>query len=741
MGCLSQRQRHLDVRPEAKWDYITLNDFKSTSCLTPFAYCYLWFSLFLSIAVYGVDGFTAVNLLVFDKWSSDIEPSQLVPFDVSKWIFAICIILSVINLLYEHIRAHRVMRRGSVAECYLDSLAARLESIRFGSGKGFKRFLVFAELTKSKKGAEYVALFSYFSLQSWIRVLVCSGPRQAINGLTLYSVYTAKLSIEGQDFGSSLSNFFDKIKALGVRESLILSGMVFTLVIWVFSFLSLLLAVLFFVFFLSHYIPRGEGGLSGYCERKATKRLMQIVSHKINKAIAEEEKKRRKAELKAAKKTGGDRPVSMKATLPDVGGEKLPEMPMLNRNDTMATLPQYSSRPGTPGSIELSNMDRKRPIPSRTGTMASGVSNAPSYSSRQGLLGAAAQPGYSRAESPTPSLPPIDLNNLPPARSGTLLSNSTSGPAQPANRAPSDRPEFGGNFTSSPGTYASATMPSLPPPAKSSLNGSVDYRGQTPVPLSQQGQSYRRPTFNSEYSSARGSPAPYPMERRPTQDSMRQPYDDYATARDSPSPYPLDAGHSRTRPLAMATTFRPGQALHRTHLMPHTRKISGRCRTHHDQLMTIMGPFEGTPRLIRLVIASRRTQGGRLSISTLREELVPGPCLLKEQGPAAILPAVSQTLCRGLWGLNLPGLELPWNNNLLAAHCETLRPVVHDRSTNLLLATARIPTVSPPCRRFPIQAQGLAIMTTSTGHQRQTANVQDPTMPQRLETGMATDGI
>lgn len=131
----------------------------------PFAYCYLWFSLFLSVAVYGVDGFTAVNLLVFNKWSSGIEPSQLVPFDVSKWIFAICIILSVINLLYEHIRAHRVMRRGSVAECYLDSLAARLESIRFGSGKGFKRFLVFAELTKSKKGAEYIALFSYFSFQ------------------------------------------------------------------------------------------------------------------------------------------------------------------------------------------------------------------------------------------------------------------------------------------------------------------------------------------------------------------------------------------------------------------------------------------------------------------------------------------------------------------------------------------------------------------------------------------------
>lgn len=325
--------------------------------------------------------------------------------------------------------------------------------------------------------------------------------------------------------------------------------MVFTLVIWVFSFLSLLLAVLFFVFFLSHYIPRGEGGLSGYCERKATKRLMQIVSHKINKAMAEEEKKRRKAELKAAKKMGGDRPVSMKATLPDVGGEKLMEMPTLNRNDTMTTLPQYSSRPGTPGSIELSNMDRKRPLPSRTGTMASGVSNAPSYSSRQGLLGAAAQPGYSRAESPAPSLPPIDLNNFPPARSGTMISNSSLGPARSLNRAPSDGPDFGGNFTSSPATYSSGTMPSLPPSAKVPLGGPGDYRGQTPVPMSQQGQNYRRPTYDSEYSSARGSPAPYPMDRRPTQDSGRQPYDDYSIARGAPAPHPLDGRQTpNTRP-------------------------------------------------------------------------------------------------------------------------------------------------------------------------------------------------
>ena len=58
------------------------------------------------------------------------------------------------------------MKRGGVAESYLDPLAVRVQSIRVGkTGRGWRRFLVFAELTKSKKGVEYVALFSYFSFK------------------------------------------------------------------------------------------------------------------------------------------------------------------------------------------------------------------------------------------------------------------------------------------------------------------------------------------------------------------------------------------------------------------------------------------------------------------------------------------------------------------------------------------------------------------------------------------------
>lgn len=119
--------------------------------------------LIISIAVYGVDTFTAVNLLVFNKWSGEIDPA--IDFEISKWIFSICIIASFVNLGFEQLRAMRVMKRGNIAECYLDNIAVRLESIRLGKRQGYRRFLVFAELTKSKKGGQYIALFTYFSFQ------------------------------------------------------------------------------------------------------------------------------------------------------------------------------------------------------------------------------------------------------------------------------------------------------------------------------------------------------------------------------------------------------------------------------------------------------------------------------------------------------------------------------------------------------------------------------------------------
>lgn len=230
--------------------------------------------LIVSLSIYAVDTFTAVNLLVFDKWAGQIKPT--IPFNISRWIFAGCIILSFIFLIYRWVRAVRVIKQGGVAKSYLDPLAIRLQSIRMGSeGRGFKRFLVFAELTKSRKGADYVALFAHYSFEAWMRIVFAEGPRQVINALTLYSVMKLNLIPEGEHAAprgkSPVAQFFVNIGVMAESDRLqavILFGMLWSLFIFVLEALSLISSVILYLLFLWHHIPSGVGGLSGYCRKE-----------------------------------------------------------------------------------------------------------------------------------------------------------------------------------------------------------------------------------------------------------------------------------------------------------------------------------------------------------------------------------------------------------------------------------------------------------------------------------------
>ncbi|KAG6002284.1 hypothetical protein E4U21_003275 [Claviceps maximensis] len=452
MGCSSNRKKQTRDFADQKWDYINLQDFKAKGCGSGLAYGYLWLMLIISIAVYTVDSFTAVNLLAFNRWSSKIEPA--IPFDVSKWIFSVCILLSFVNLAFEGARAIRVMHRNNVAECFLDSLAVRWESIRLGRGQGWRRFLVFAELTKSKKGSEYVALFTYFSFKSWIRVIFCSGPRQVVNALTLRSVYQTKLVPTATSVDGAILGFFDKIKALAsedYRQAVILSGMCFTFVVWVFSAIFLLMAVLFYVFFLFHWIPRADGGLTGYCERKVNKKLLRIVTTKVNKALAKGQVNRLRAELEIAKRNGEkvphlNRTASLLPTLPNVQGvghvgHGLPRMATMGHNEKMSAPPSYTSRPSSPGTFEMGSLGSRHPM-QRAGTAGS----ASSSSSRVPLASSAADMGYCQQSLlPEPGLPDFDFANgsTSPFRPKTSCS-------QP--NYPDSRPAFGLSITPSTGT-------------------------------------------------------------------------------------------------------------------------------------------------------------------------------------------------------------------------------------------------------------------------------------------------
>ncbi|KAJ4407926.1 Potassium transporter [Didymella pomorum] len=452
MGCCGDREKGLvNVAADQKWDYINLSDFRSSSCLTPFSYAWLWILTLISCAVYAADAFTAVNLLAFNKWSSQVQPK--VPFEVAKWIFAITIIISYVFLVYRGIRAFRVMRSGSVTECYLEPMAAIWQSMRLtSSGRGWRRFLVFAELTKSKKGANYIALFVYFQFKSALIIIIAQGPRIAINAMTLYAVMQAQLLPVGEHASedrSGFEQFFMNIKAMietgNKQETVVYFTMLFSLVIWVIAALGIIISCVLYIFFLWHYIPRSDGSLTNYCRRKVETRLARIVGKKMKKAIEKEDQKR-KAEEQRAMKKGTLTSTGSKPTLPSLVGKEDDGASIygIQRSDTfstVATLPPYSSNaPSRTNTVATNNsngitrkpalpMLNKRPGPDRSDTNFSTTS----YGSNAPLLNQAGDMGMATSAPPVPHLgqnayyyedPPL----APPARAFTPVSQGRASP-------------------------------------------------------------------------------------------------------------------------------------------------------------------------------------------------------------------------------------------------------------------------------------------------------------------------
>ncbi|KAJ5686485.1 hypothetical protein N7536_009104 [Penicillium majusculum] len=404
MLCGGDREKG-DVAMEEKWDYVNLDDFKSESCLTPFSYFFLWVFLFISIAVYGVDTFTAVNLLAFSRWSGRVEPA--IPFNISRWIFAACIIASFVLLAYRWIHAVRAIRSGSITRSFLDPLAVRIQSIRFGRrGRGYRRFLVFAELTKDRKAAEYVALYAYFSFQ--------------------YGPHSGGKNAAHDDGSSSAAQFFKNVKILAednTLQAVVLFGMLFTLVIWVLSVLKLISAIVLYLIFLFHHIPAEDGTLSRYCRRKVGQRLKRITHRKNNKALAKGLKLQNRAPTQPSLATDSN------PTLPSFAEDKAPAVPSLSRSTTQTTLPPYSRSTSTAPTHNptLPNLDfDAKPTLARTGTSSSAMSESAS------LTGNAAGMGYTPLDGQKPTLPTLPpVPPLPanvPSRKATPHSQATPAP-------------------------------------------------------------------------------------------------------------------------------------------------------------------------------------------------------------------------------------------------------------------------------------------------------------------------
>jgi hypothetical protein len=606
MGCCGEREKG-PPEATAKWDFVNLSDFKSTSSWNTLAYFWVWIMAIVAVAAFAADTFTAVNLLAYNKWTSKVEPK--IPIEYARWIFVGCILFSFVLYIFNWIFAIRAIRRGGIADSFLDPLAATLQSMR---GSGWRRFLVFSNLTQSKKGTDYIAYFVYFSFQSAIRVIVAEGPRQAINAMTLYSVMQDKLMDgDGGDL-SNIQQLWSNIQHLfneNNYQALTLCSMLFTLLIWAISALSLLISLVLYLVFLWHYIPQSDGRLKVYCRRKIDKRLEKIVEAKIKAAIEDEEKQLRKAEKRAeqkaesARRKNGELPpqvpikVSRQPTLPVVPvtpdlskDDKMPEPGLVRQGTsmTLSTLPLYSSRPptrndnsGLESRPSLRNMHSARPMPSRNGTQSSGFPT-PDYEMDAPLLDNAGFAGHEISrpqtavsrrrgsfssndgtvpfrtmtqgsqDSQRPYPPRPNMGPEGYMRSYTPMSRTDSpGPRQPYGPripiAPSSTPAPGDMYYNQPPPVRQNT-PNAYGLMRQDSNGSFHH----PPPTS------RQPTFGSIQSQETTRPM---LPTNPM--SFDHPFSPPSAQNEQPMPYPADSYEMTPQPYmssqtpAPASTFAP----------------------------------------------------------------------------------------------------------------------------------------------------------------------------------------
>ena len=190
-----------------------------------------------------------------------------------------------------------------------------------------------------------------------------------INALTLYSVMQADLVPVGDHSATKghtpIVQFFVNVQILAGKEkeqAAILFGMLFTLIIWVFSALSLLLAVIFYIVFLWHHIR--DGSLSKYCRRKIDTRLHQIVKKKVNKALNRKHKAWTKQEERDIKAGVFKAPAKRQPKLPVLDTEETQNFAPISRQTTQAEISPFDSRPPSRTSHTQSLLRREPTVPS-----------------------------------------------------------------------------------------------------------------------------------------------------------------------------------------------------------------------------------------------------------------------------------------------------------------------------------------------------------------------------------------
>jgi len=265
--------------PDHKFDFIDTRDYHSKAIGIRLQYLWVYILVIKSFLVYISDIYTATTMLTSQDWANKIftacqDPRGCVaiPFPVAKWLFVGCIIFSFLLLAYEARKAKKIIASRDISFAFTNVMAQNYYSLR-----SYDHFCFFCHINDSTKKKDDFAFFIFFTFKDWKRLLLADGPRQTINGLTLYSFIASKSHEPGAWW--FLPKYFSKDDM--VTNGLLVS-IIFTVTVFIGSLLLLIIAAILYIPLLCYI----QGNLKEYCCHKVDKRISELIQRKRKQRVA-----------------------------------------------------------------------------------------------------------------------------------------------------------------------------------------------------------------------------------------------------------------------------------------------------------------------------------------------------------------------------------------------------------------------------------------------------------------------
>lgn len=208
-------------------------------------FCYIvfvWGLTALKLIMLMSDVYTCIKLLVFNTWSNEyIQP--YVPFKISKWLFSVCIMISILLLFWDIVYGYQIYKKNIISLSYINVWSRNINCL-----KQYELYCLFDKITPSGFKQKLIFL-AFFELKNCSRLLFADTPRQVINGLTLWSVLLIKNNTNHKNLKDfdSLTGIFKKFNWIFkncYEEAVLLVFMLLSFLIWLIFILKFLVGLI-----------------------------------------------------------------------------------------------------------------------------------------------------------------------------------------------------------------------------------------------------------------------------------------------------------------------------------------------------------------------------------------------------------------------------------------------------------------------------------------------------------------